>query len=120
VRASHYPLSIITFGVGDGPWDEMHKYDDDMNKDPVLRNRVFDNFQFVDWCTELGDDDHLAVRALQELPAQFESIKEHELLDFVPGADVDPTNYVIRSHIELEPPIIAPSPVAAPPSYGEA
>lgn len=71
------PLSIVTFGVGDGPWDTMENYDDD------IKNRKFDNFQFVNcngiinkyWNSQQRLCASFATNALQEIPIQYEYLK---------------------------------------------
>ncbi|CAM9614810.1 unnamed protein product [Phaeothamnion confervicola] len=81
VRASSYPLSIVAVGVGDGPWDEMVAFDDE------LPDRIFDNFQFVEFNrvqAEYGGGGGvgpaLAMHCLMECPEQFLAIRRLRLL----------------------------------------
>ncbi|KAL3891897.1 hypothetical protein ACJMK2_004139 [Sinanodonta woodiana] len=78
VEASKWPLSIVVIGVGDGPWDDMMKLDDELSE------REFDNFQFVDYHNVTKDASNtyaaLALGALMEIPEQYRIIKNHELL----------------------------------------
>ncbi|XP_026432620.1 E3 ubiquitin-protein ligase RGLG1-like isoform X2 [Papaver somniferum] len=72
VKASKYPLSIVLVGVGDGPWDMMKEFDNN------IPHRTFDNFQFVNF-TEIWSQDislenmrsQIALAAFMEIPAQY-------------------------------------------------
>ncbi|KAI7732711.1 hypothetical protein M8C21_005144, partial [Ambrosia artemisiifolia] len=71
VNASNYPLSIILVGVGDGPWDMMKEFDDN------IPSRAFDNFQNIE---PLRKQTEFAVNALMEIPAQYQATLQLGLL----------------------------------------
>ncbi len=73
IEASHHALSIIAIGVGDGPWDAMEAFDND------LPERTFDNFTFVEYDRIMRQNDGnmaaFAQQALRETPAQFKEAR---------------------------------------------
>ncbi|KAG6470109.1 hypothetical protein ZIOFF_071163 [Zingiber officinale] len=81
VKASDYPLSIVLVGVGDGPWDMMQQFDDN------IPSRSFDNFQFVN-STEIMSKNiasnkkkaEFALPALMEIPSQYKATLDLQLL----------------------------------------
>ncbi|KAK6124553.1 hypothetical protein DH2020_041701 [Rehmannia glutinosa] len=86
VTASLHPLSIVLVGVGDGPWEDMKKFDD---KIPA---REFDNFQFVNFTAIMSKnvsssekETAFALAALMEIPIQYKAAKEFGLLGRVTG-----------------------------------
>ncbi|XP_015695752.1 E3 ubiquitin-protein ligase RGLG4-like [Oryza brachyantha] len=81
VMASSYPLSIVLVGVGDGPWEDMQRFDD---KIPA---RHFDNFQFVNFTsimsrstTQQQKESAFALAALMEVPIQYKATMELGIL----------------------------------------
>ncbi|KAL1553351.1 E3 ubiquitin-protein ligase rglg1 [Salvia divinorum] len=81
VEASKLPLSIVLVGVGDGPWDTMKEFDDN------IPAREFDNFQFVNFTEIMSKNTHqtrketeFALSALMEIPTQYKATIELNLL----------------------------------------
>ncbi|ELP87826.1 copine, putative [Entamoeba invadens IP1] len=79
-EASKYPISIICVGVGDGPFDTMESFDDQ------VKNAKFDNFNFVNYYKVCeghveNPDIAFATAALCEVPEQYAFIKQLGYLD---------------------------------------
>ncbi|KAL0353342.1 UNVERIFIED_CONTAM: E3 ubiquitin-protein ligase RGLG2 [Sesamum angustifolium] len=109
VKASEYPLSIIVVGVGDGPWDMMREFDDN------IPARAFDNIQFVNF-TEIMSrnvplaqkETDFALAALMEIPLQYRATLELQLLGNQRGhstmVPLPPPSRILRSqsaHLSL-------------------
>jgi E3 ubiquitin-protein ligase RGLG len=110
IEASAYAMSIVMVGVGDGDWDLMEYFDEG------IRARTFDNFQFVKFTSLVHGDDveaanaKFAMRALMEIPSQYQIIKEKGFL----RPDRNLPKFVTPPEV-LDPPEPPPKPVEPDP-----
>ena len=78
VEASHYPLSIIVIGVGDGPWQQMYEFD------KLFPEREYDNFRFVEFHKTYGNCRNpqaaVACSILQYVPEQYVDMQEKGIM----------------------------------------
>ncbi|KAJ0667797.1 putative transcription factor C2H2 family [Helianthus annuus] len=107
VEASKLPLSIVLVGVGDGPWDMMKEFDDN------IPDRDFDNFQFVNFTEIMSKnvplirkETEFALSALMEIPSQYKATIELNLLGSRKGNS--------PQRVALPPPIRAPFSYSSP------
>jgi len=82
VKASNYPLSIVLIGIGDGPWDMMSRFDDN------IPYRAFDNFQFVSFTEQMlkssssKKEGDFALSTLMKSAGHFEAASSFQLDGF--------------------------------------
>eukprot|EP01026_Neomeris_dumetosa_P039638 TRINITY_DN3258_c0_g1_i8.p1 TRINITY_DN3258_c0_g1~~TRINITY_DN3258_c0_g1_i8.p1 ORF type:complete len:312 (+),score=46.35 TRINITY_DN3258_c0_g1_i8:95-1030(+) len=112
-EASDYPLSIVIVGVGDGPWEHMHRIDDEVGL------RRFDNLQFVNFTEIMSSnnghdrDQVFALSALSEIPQQFRCIMRQNLLGNsevsrnipMPKAALPPPEQVLEADSKRDDPV---------------
>ncbi|KAF3972096.1 hypothetical protein CMV_004374 [Castanea mollissima] len=86
VNARSYPLSIVLVRVGDGPWEDMKNFGDE------LHARKCQNFQMVNLAeimstnaTFTKKEIAFALAALREIPYQYKAAVENGILGQVTG-----------------------------------
>ncbi|CAL6053048.1 Copine_I [Hexamita inflata] len=82
VAASKYPICFVGVGLGKGPFTDLEKFDD-------LKDRKFDNFQFVNYNEIVGQsnihcerpDLVLALAMFKEIPAAVQKMRKAGIIE---------------------------------------
>ena len=89
IEASALPISIVCVGVGDGPWDAMKLFDEELHTATANGNRQkFDNYHFTELAAVAADvaarGGNLAAAlvrdALSEVPEQYAACRRLRLI----------------------------------------
>ncbi|XP_019052453.1 PREDICTED: E3 ubiquitin-protein ligase RGLG1-like isoform X2 [Nelumbo nucifera] len=117
VQASAYPLSIVAVGVGDGPWDVMREFAND------IPDKATGNFQFVNFTEIISrnipnyrKEIEFAQAALKGIVLHHEKLTMLEILGFprggAPATDPLPTplhhHYFEGSNLQPTAPSVQP------------
>ncbi|KAI8019647.1 E3 ubiquitin-protein ligase RGLG1 [Camellia lanceoleosa] len=75
VKAREYPLSIIVVGVGDGPWNMMKNFLNDVRVHDSFKFRQFVNFtEIMSKNMDISREEAaFAIAALRRIPSQYKS-----------------------------------------------
>ncbi|KAK9052382.1 hypothetical protein SSX86_029011 [Deinandra increscens subsp. villosa] len=109
VEASKLPLSIVLVGVGDGPWDMMKEFDDNIpDRDLIISSFFFVNFTEIMSrnVPSIQKETKFALSALMEIPSQYKATIELNLLGSRKG--------ISPQRVALPPPSRRPSSYSSP------
>ncbi|CAM6093703.1 unnamed protein product [Calypogeia fissa] len=94
VEASHYPLSIIVVGVGDGSFVKFQTVNEELKQ--LSSPPLFNNYKFVNFSKAIreGWEPFFAYHALRDIPVQYTTARSLGLLRSAAMVTVGPP----RSH----------------------
>ncbi|CAM6093705.1 unnamed protein product [Calypogeia fissa] len=78
VEASHYPLSIVVVGVGDGSFEKIQTVNEELKQ--LSSPPLFNNYKFVNSAIREGSEAFFAYHALRDILVQYTTARSLGLL----------------------------------------